>query len=78
MLAGVQRPGSGYYPSGKPSGGGSGPNRWSTWDPSVGILGGSRPLAIGHRGSCGQLPDHTLASYARAIEQVGDCDTVHG
>eukprot|EP00775_Hariotina_reticulata_P014298 gene14298-25_t len=69
-LAGFKRPGGGYL-GGKTGGGGL--NRWSTWDPTVGVLGGSRPITIGHRGSSGQLPDHTLAAYARAIEQGADC-----
>jgi len=31
------------------------------------------PLVIGHRGASGYLPDHTLASYALAIELGADC-----
>jgi len=31
-----------------------------------------RPLVIGHRGACGYVPEHTLASYALAIEQGAD------
>lgn len=30
------------------------------------------PLVLGHRGSTGYLPEHTLASYALAIEQGAD------
>ena len=33
---------------------------------------GSRPLVIGHRGASGYLPDHTLESYALAIELGAD------
>jgi glycerophosphoryl diester phosphodiesterase len=32
----------------------------------------STPLVIGHRGACGYRPEHTLASYALAIEQGAD------
>jgi glycerophosphoryl diester phosphodiesterase len=32
----------------------------------------SRPLVIGHRGCSGERPEHTLASYSRAIEQKAD------
>lgn len=35
-------------------------------------LGGDRPLVIGHRGSSGYLPEHTLESYAFAIELGAD------
>ncbi len=31
-------------------------------------LNGARPLVIGHRGASGYLPEHTLASYGKAIE----------
>src|SRR4051812_34350758 len=31
-----------------------------------------RPLVIGHRGASGYLPEHTLESYALAIEQGAD------
>ena len=30
------------------------------------------PLVLGHRGATGYLPEHTLASYALAIEQGAD------
>lgn len=30
------------------------------------------PIVIGHRGACGYRPEHTLASYALAIEQGAD------
>ncbi|MCW7539837.1 glycerophosphodiester phosphodiesterase [Aquabacterium sp. A7-Y] len=33
---------------------------------------GARPLVIGHRGASGYLPEHTLASYAKAIEMGAD------
>jgi len=32
----------------------------------------ARPLVIGHRGSAGYLPDHTLQGYALAIERGAD------
>lgn len=34
--------------------------------------GGSRPLVIAHRGASGYAPEHTLASYALAIEMGAD------
>jgi glycerophosphoryl diester phosphodiesterase len=36
-------------------------------------LGAKRPIVIAHRGASGELPEHTLAAYARAIEQGADC-----
>jgi glycerophosphoryl diester phosphodiesterase len=39
------------------------------------VRGGRRdvtPLVLGHRGATGYLPEHTLASYALAIEQGAD------
>ena len=38
---------------------------WNTLD-------GQRPLVIGHRGSAGTLPEHTLEGYKLAIEQGAD------
>ena len=35
-------------------------------------LAGSAPLVIGHRGASGELPEHTLESYERAIAQGAD------
>jgi glycerophosphoryl diester phosphodiesterase len=35
-------------------------------------LNGARPLVIGHRGASGYLPEHTLASYRKAIELGAD------
>lgn len=35
-------------------------------------LGQAAPLVIGHRGACGYRPEHTLASYALAIELGAD------
>ncbi|MDO4906134.1 MAG: glycerophosphodiester phosphodiesterase [Lautropia sp.] len=35
-------------------------------------LDGAKPLVVGHRGASGYLPDHTLASYQRAIELGAD------
>ncbi len=40
-----------------------------TWDRQ---LGQEAPLVIGHRGACGYRPEHTLASYALAIELGAD------
>ena len=34
--------------------------------------GGSTPMIIAHRGASGVLPEHTLAAYARAIEDGAD------
>ncbi|MGV3522894.1 MAG: glycerophosphodiester phosphodiesterase [Candidatus Sericytochromatia bacterium] len=34
--------------------------------------GVATPLVIGHRGASGELPEHTLEAYARAIEQGAD------
>ncbi len=35
-------------------------------------LHGAQPLVIGHRGASGYLPEHTLASYKKAIELGAD------
>jgi glycerophosphoryl diester phosphodiesterase len=35
-------------------------------------LDGALPLVIGHRGACGYLPEHTLASYKKAIDMGAD------
>lgn len=35
-------------------------------------LNGAQPLVIGHRGASGYLPEHTLASYRKAIEMGAD------
>lgn len=35
-------------------------------------LHGAKPLVIGHRGASGYLPEHTLASYKKAIELGAD------
>ena len=35
-------------------------------------LDGKQPLVIGHRGASGYLPEHTLASYKKAIEMGAD------
>ena len=35
-------------------------------------LAGVQPLVVGHRGASGYLPEHTLESYARAIEMGAD------
>ena len=36
-------------------------------------LGGRQPLVIAHRGASGELPEHTLAAYERAIVHGADC-----
>nr|WP_322657642.1 phytase [Dendronalium sp. ChiSLP03b]MDZ8203938.1 phytase [Dendronalium sp. ChiSLP03b] len=35
-------------------------------------LNGQAPIVIGHRGASGELPEHTLGSYKRAIERGAD------
>lgn len=35
-------------------------------------LSGDKPMVIGHRGASGYLPEHTLASYKKAIEMGAD------
>ena len=35
-------------------------------------LSGDKPIVIGHRGASGYLPEHTLASYKKAIEMGAD------
>src|SRR6187399_2668366 len=32
----------------------------------------TRPIVIGHRGACGYMPEHTLASYFLAAQQGAD------
>ena len=41
-------------------------------NPAFKTLSGNAPLVIGHRGSSGPLPEHTLESYKAAIEQGAD------
>ena len=41
-------------------------------DPAFNTLSGNAPLVIGHRGASGLLPEHTLESYRKAIEQNAD------
>ena len=36
-------------------------------------LGRERPIVIGHRGASGALPEHTLESYQRALNDGADC-----
>lgn len=36
-------------------------------------LGRERPLVIGHRGASGDVPEHTLESYQRALNDGADC-----
>lgn len=38
-------------------------------EPAYATLDGKAPLVIGHRGSAGSLPEHTLEGYKLAIEQ---------
>jgi glycerophosphoryl diester phosphodiesterase len=40
--------------------------------PRFNTLLGNAPLVIGHRGASGELPEHTLESYRRAIAQGAD------
>jgi hypothetical protein len=47
-----------------------GVGRQYLWDASVGVINGTRPLVISHRGASGHLPEHTLESYRRAIQEV--------
>ena len=35
-------------------------------------LNGAQPIVIGHRGACGYLPEHTIASYTKAIALGAD------
>ena len=39
---------------------------------STATLALAQPLVIGHRGASGYLPEHTLASYQRAIDLGAD------
>lgn len=41
-------------------------------EPRRNTLSGEPTLVIGHRGASGELPEHTLESYRRAIEQGAD------
>jgi glycerophosphoryl diester phosphodiesterase len=41
-------------------------------DNGYGTLNGEAPLVIGHRGASGELPEHTLEAYQRAIDQGAD------
>lgn len=41
-------------------------------DDKFATLDGKAPLVIGHRGASGELPEHTLESYRRAIELGAD------
>jgi glycerophosphoryl diester phosphodiesterase len=40
--------------------------------PNFDTLNGQKPIVIGHRGSSGERPEHTLASYKLAIAQGAD------
>ena len=48
--------------------GGSGSGRWP-----YATLGHQKPIIIGHRGASGALPEHTLESYQRALNDGADC-----
>ena len=39
---------------------------------SMGESAQRRPIVIAHRGASGERPEHTMASYRRAIEQGAD------
>ena len=36
-------------------------------------LGRAKPIVIGHRGASGHVPEHTLESYQRALNDGADC-----
>ena len=40
--------------------------------PNYPTLNGAAPLVVGHRGTAGYLPDHTLEGYKKAIEMGAD------
>lgn len=42
-------------------------------DPPFNTLNGDAPIVIGHRGASGELPEHTLEGYKRAIDQGANC-----
>ena len=42
------------------------------FSPEESSLDGEAPIVIGHRGASGELPEHTIAAYALAIEQGAD------
>jgi glycerophosphoryl diester phosphodiesterase len=44
----------------------------NTSSPQYKTLSGAAPLVIGHRGASGELPEHTLESYERAIARGAD------
>lgn len=41
-------------------------------DKDYNTLNGQRPLVVAHRGASGELPEHTLQAYQRAIERGAD------
>lgn len=41
-------------------------------EPQWNTLSGEAPLVIAHRGASGELPEHTLEAYSRAMEQGAD------
>lgn len=42
-------------------------------DSPFNTLSGESPIVIGHRGASGELPEHTLEAYKRAIDQGAQC-----
>ena len=53
-------------------GGGGSSSAGASSDQPLALGEGGAPLVIGHRGASGYLPEHTLESYAKAIEQGAD------
>jgi glycerophosphoryl diester phosphodiesterase len=47
------------------------PETTAAW--SAPTLGGRQPIVIAHRGASGELPEHTLPAYERALIQGADC-----
>lgn len=46
--------------------------RWLLMTLTIASTATAEPLVIGHRGASGERPEHTLASYERAIEEGAD------
>ena len=36
------------------------------------LMGATAPIIIAHRGASGTVPEHTLAAYAKAIDEGAD------
>jgi glycerophosphoryl diester phosphodiesterase len=51
---------------------GGGDDTPTATSPQYKTLSGAAPLVIGHRGASGELPEHTLAAYERAIARGAD------